>query len=102
MKKDTAPTLLHSEEASNSGSSNRNQGRIIEDYGVFKIVDGDHGFFLALGRHRISDIYKSKEEILDLINHLSPERWELLTTIILTLIDEVNKFNENLKSNNHG
>lgn len=92
MKKDTALTLSISEEVSSSDSSNKSQGRIIEDYGIFRIVDGEQGYFLALGRHRISKFYKTKDEVIDLINHISPERWEILTTIILTLFDEVDRF----------
>lgn len=52
----------------------------------FQLIKLENGFFLTMGNYRITEIYNTKEETLELIN-TQKLNWYTLLTIINTMIE---------------
>lgn len=50
----------------------------------------NHGYFIALGRYRLTDTFEEKREAID---QLTYSKWKVITNLISTLIEA----NENFK-----
>lgn len=46
-----------------------------------------HGYFIALGNNRVSEIYNTQQEALDLVEMKTMETWNLIANIIVTMIE---------------
>lgn len=55
----------------------------IEDT-VFSIVNGPEGWFLSIGKSRVTECYKTRDEAID---RLEVDKWNILMKMIIIVVD---------------
>ncbi len=50
----------------------------------FLLVQSDEGYFLAIGNNRLTDVYKEKEKLDEIVKE---NRWNLIGSFVLSLIN---------------
>lgn len=60
----------------------------------FIIIQTTDGYFISIGKNRLSEVFKTKDEALNLIEN---KEWELLTSFMLFLVHNHKTILDNLK-----
>lgn len=79
---------MNANEANNSNSSKKIIEREQIDESIIWLIGVEEGWFAAIGDKRITEIYKNKEELEELINK---KDWNLITAMLTIMAEGVSR-----------
>lgn len=84
-KKESSPIHTSAPGTENNNGSLNIEREIIKDTPFTMVGTPKHGYWLTMGKHRISQAFKTKKEV---IKHLSKKDWTLITAIMIAFIHD--------------
>lgn len=97
IKSKKSQSLTSVEENQNNQLFSTDEKQIVERQEIeetpFHIVGNkEHGYFIALGRYRITETFREKREAVAELTH---RKWKVITNLISTLIEANEEFSKN-------